>query len=157
MIMSMIVFLVLDYQRKVIWANLLKGEGSKGGVSQSRNSDALKLALAFLSRIRWCLFSVDSLLLSRAYQVFFCPSLPMHWRQLPHFLGSKDLMIPTLLFFSGLTGLFGAMLPAGSYLLGLSVDIYRTAVVLIALHGLFRCLPSWFCSNFLNDNSHNNK
>ncbi|KAG7399906.1 hypothetical protein PHYBOEH_007592 [Phytophthora boehmeriae] len=41
---------------------------------------------------------ITNLILGRAYQVYFCEPWPTHWKRVPAYLGSKNLVLSTLFF-----------------------------------------------------------
>mmetsp|Transcript_375 Transcript_375/g.638 ORF Transcript_375/g.638 Transcript_375/m.638 type:complete len:304 (-) Transcript_375:32-943(-) len=115
-------FWVLDWQRHALWISLRKSEG---GWENKAKEDMFSVLLLMLSRCKWIAFHLVVSLLARAYQLYFVPDLPTSIWQLPSYLGSKDMLIPTVFVASSVFGMIGTCVPMFSYFVGLSMDMLR--------------------------------
>ncbi|GMH65808.1 hypothetical protein TrLO_g14509 [Triparma laevis f. longispina] len=142
-------FWVLDWQRHALWISLQKSEG---GYENKSKEDVFEILLLMLSRSKWIAFHLVVSLLARAYQIYFVPDLPSSIWSLPNYLGSKDMLIPTVFVASSIFGMIGTVVPTFSYFVGLSMDMLRLGAFFTACWAFWTALlPKMFRKAFTID------
>ena len=77
-----------------------------------------------------------------AYLRYFGEAVPKSFWKLPKFIGNKNQMIPTVLFFAAFTGAVSVVFSAQmKYLLGLSMELTRFSILLSLLYAVHNLLP----------------
>jgi hypothetical protein len=96
-------------------------------------------------RIRWALLGFVQGLLGWAFFLhFFEGNLPTRFLEIPMFLGSSSLVLPTLLFATSLLILSSVLVPSCEVFLGLAFNVYLGSCLFGALFDIWICLPKGF-------------
>ena len=120
-------FWVLDWQRHALWLSLRRAHFLSGGGTEDeeKKQEMLMVLILVVSRFRWVAFHMVVALLARAYQLHFAKELPETIWHIPAYLGSTDLVIPTVFGASAALGMLGSVVPSMYYFIGVSMDSLR--------------------------------
>jgi hypothetical protein len=147
-LMLTILFIVASYQRHPILVSLQRSYNENNFTLATSESWLISL-LPLISQLKWISFSACSIILGLAYQRYFMISgLPSSFWEIPTFIGSTHMMIPTLYYACGLLCVISSTSNQMIYFLGLSVELFRVAALLSACHCGWNLAPDvvrgWF-------------
>lgn len=131
---------VLEFYKQKLWSVLERRFSESKTATLRDSSENLAFALVLLSHAKWFCFGVSLIIISRSYQLYLIP-FPSSWRGMPFFLGSKDLIIPTLYGAAGALAFLATTLENFSFFLGLTVEMYRLGCLFAAGHAAWHVLP----------------
>jgi len=146
-LMLVVIMLVCEYQRHPIYLSLQRSYneegGGKGTNGELDRQDAywLSLLLPIFSRLKWISFALTTLMMGRSYQSILLVSSPKSVWQLPNFLGTKDMIIPTVWYVCGILVILACANRNMIYFLGLAFELYRIGMFLTAGHCIWTMLP----------------